>query len=309
MRAERIQRPPDRANRLSRPNPTRTVRSIRCKHFTAARQTIRTSRFARRPRHVSLVAIPFPGALIVADIDAVFTTGAPLRDAPIEGKAFPEVKPYNVISVYGERGRAIDANAQGGAKFLEGNPSDPTHVGNYQLDENGRADLHLYFDYTDGHSRRIANLDSATVTVGYSNDLGDQTKPLQPVFSPYQRESTNTVILGFANTSEAPANGDSTMPTPCTVYVCVDTAMYKNVTSVRFAITNAEQGKVWIDDGSGQKPTWIDSPLAQGTSSTSVDILSNTAQKAWTVEISTQAPFDSAHVTVKFVEPPATPHR
>jgi hypothetical protein len=85
--------------------------------------------------------------------------------------------------------------------------------------------------------------------------------------------------------------------------------MYKNVTSVRFAITNAEQGKVWIDDGSGQKPTWIDSPLAQGTSSTSVDILSNTAQKAWTVEISTQAPFDSAHVTVKFVEPPAIPHR
>ncbi|CAN7656292.1 hypothetical protein LJR230_004946 [Trinickia sp. LjRoot230] len=234
----------------------------------------------------------------------IATNGAPWQDKT----KYPNLAPYNVITVFGTPGMKVAADAPArSAKFLEAsNPQNPTHAESWIGQALADSDLgctwfHLYMDQDNLVQRNTLELAATTVTISNAKNANDYVGPISVQFAPYNKVPTNTVILGYACNSGAPADGQ----TRASVYVGVDLGIGENRIPQKYqyvTVTLTNSQGAWID-GFGDQETSQNIPLQPDGTATAY-IVSSVAQSGLNISVSTPYPNDFANLTMDFTAPP-----
>lgn len=232
---------------------------------------------------------------VATSLHVITTNGAPLTDLA----HYPKLTPYNVVTVYGRPGQNILAECTG-AKLLEAAAGDSPFRAKSHIGEFGHTSFHVYMD-----SRQTAlddtNRDAATLTISDADNPDDRTDVKGLTFNPYTRDATNTVILGYASSTGAPADGESL----CSVYLAMDLTQFPNEKSKYVEVELLRATDAWMYDVPGHEQAmkiWLNE---DGTAT--ANIVSRAVQSDIQVKILTPIRGDNATVTMSFVAPLA-PH-
>ncbi|MGV3346926.1 hypothetical protein ACGVWS_14720 [Enterobacteriaceae bacterium LUAb1] len=217
------------------------------------------------------------------------------KAAKTDLNAVPNLKPFNIITVYGVPGKSFMASTAGNIFIHDGNVPNRREK-HYQIGSDNSAQFSVYYTGTQSSTLTAENYtDIVSIIPDEPDEIYQQT--VNVTFGNYYQSDAAEVFTAYNYTTDAPADG----VTHCSVYLQTDASLlniHNGMKSIRVNVNNGA-----VIDGYDEHATYADIPV-RDDGTTVINITSTTPGQV-IVKLNapySQAPDDSTHFTISFID-------